>query len=94
MYCQYCGKQVEDNVDTCTECGKRINSIKNKKIDFKKDNSLFFWCMILVGPLITSVFYLAVFVNRWIYSQTDNVFLNLLDLLPLEYIIFIIIIKN
>lgn len=94
MYCQFCGKQVEDNAEVCAECGKTINSSKKRSIDLKKDNSLFFWCMILVGPMITTMFYFIVFVNRWIYNQTDNVFLSLLDLIPLEYIIFLIIVIN
>ncbi len=94
MYCQYCGKQVEDNAEVCAECGKPINSSKKRSIDLKKDNSLFFWCMILVGPMITTMFYFVVFVNRWIYNQTDNIFLSLLDLLPIEYIVFVIIVIN
>ncbi len=94
MYCQHCGKPIDDNAEYCEECGKAVNAKRIKRIELNEDKPLFFLFMILIGPLITTIFNLIVFVNRWIYNQTDNVFLSFIDLLPLEYFIFLIIIIN
>ncbi len=94
MYCQYCGKQVEEKEEYCPECGKKLNHNRINHINLKGEKPLFFLCMILAGPVITTIFNMVVFINRWIYNRTDNVFLSFIDLLPLEYLVFLIIIIN
>ena len=53
MYCNNCGKQINDNVKFCPYCGNNCNSEEVKNTDIKNDNKT---SKLLVGIMVAVLF--------------------------------------
>ncbi len=57
MYCQYCGKEINDQADVCLGCGRSVKSIRTPVE--RDSNSVGWWWLGFFFPLIGFILWLV-----------------------------------